>query len=164
MKRKGGPGGERSIAKSLGSTFYFTGRLCKNGHIDFRSTSNATCFTCAKDTIERNLEQVKDAWRKYRETHKEEVQNRQKDWYNKNRSYKHFLNSNYRASKKQAMPRWLLEEDLEEIKRMYEVAYKENKHVDHIVPLNGKNVCGLHVPWNLQLLTQEENCSKGNKF
>ena len=75
-----------------------------------------------------------------------------------------------RLSRINRIPKWLSIDDYIEIQRFYNKAYKLTKetgivhHVDHIVPLRGKNVSGLHVPWNLQVITATENIKKRNKF
>jgi 5-methylcytosine-specific restriction endonuclease McrA len=68
------------------------------------------------------------------------------------------------------MPKWLTFEQRREIELIYEHAREcealtgDQYVVDHIVPLKGDNVCGLHVPWNLQVLPSDVNDSKGNKL
>jgi hypothetical protein len=75
-----------------------------------------------------------------------------------------------RSKKLSATPPWLTKEDFAEMENFYwlakdlEVVSGQQYHVDHIVPLQGKNVCGLHVPWNLQVLPSDINLSKQNKF
>lgn len=67
----------------------------------------------------------------------------------------------YRLTKRKCVPPWVKFEDVLPI---YEAAARAGHYVvDHIVPLKGKNVRGLHVPWNLQLLTPHENSVKHAK-
>lgn len=96
---------------------------------------------------------------------------RNKNFYdnNKDRYHKSYIeehlseyrarNAKRRATKINATPSWA---NLSLIKRIYENA--EGMHVDHIIPLQGELVCGLHVENNLQYLTPEENSRKGNKL
>lgn len=75
--------------------------------------------------------------------------------------------SKYVIAKINAVPKWA---DLQSIKSIYEEAAMVTKvtgirqHVDHIIPLRGKTVCGLHVHTNLRIVPYYENCSKGNKL
>lgn len=101
---------------------------------------------------------------------KEKKYFRDKEWRNKN---KHIINSftaKRRVVKLQRMPKWLTEEQKKQIKAMYTLATSLNKstgvqwHVDHIIPLQGKNVSGLHVPENLQVIQGSLNNRKKNKF
>lgn len=61
------------------------------------------------------------------------------------------------------IPKWLTKEDWEKINLFYNNC-PEGMVVDHIIPLRGKTISGLHVLNNLQYLTKEENLIKGNKF
>ena len=71
---------------------------------------------------------------------------------------------------RQATPKWLTVEDKMEIRLKYRLAIELSRStgirhaVDHIIPLHGETVCGLHVPWNLDVITQEENLRKYNKL
>lgn len=73
------------------------------------------------------------------------------------------------AAKRQRTPGWLTKEQRAEISAIYARckelrARGHNYVVDHLVPLMGKHVCGLHVPWNLRIVSHSYNCRKSNKW
>ena len=67
----------------------------------------------------------------------------------------------YKTARKQATPSWAC---MASVRRMYQTAAAFGMHVDHVIPLRGRNVCGLHVPENLRLVTPAENMAKGNNL
>lgn len=75
-----------------------------------------------------------------------------------------------RADRAQATPPWLTKEHIKEIQSFYstakalEQAFGGKYDVDHIHPIKGDTCCGLHVPWNLQVLPAGANRSKGNRL
>jgi len=74
-----------------------------------------------------------------------------------------------RRKRWQATPPWVTPKMRQTIRAAYSRASELTKatgtvhHVDHIVPIQGDGVCGLHVPWNLRVVTALENLRKGNR-
>ena len=87
----------------------------------------------------------------------------------KNRDKRNALFAKYYSKKSQRTPQWLTAQQYKQIAEYYKMAkeletvFPWKQHVDHIVPLNGNTVSGLHVPWNLQIMSEKMNKEKSNK-
>lgn len=102
--------------------------------------------------------------RRYRTEQSAKVKAAYKKWCTENQGRVNYLRAKRRAAQRQAQPPWLTAEQKKEIADLYVLAREKGMQVDHIVPLTHKRVCGLHVPWNLQLLTKSENYRKHNSW
>jgi hypothetical protein len=105
-----------------------------------------------------------------RKNHYKNFQDYQKSWRQENPDKVKAHDAVKRASRLKRVPDWLSPAQKEVITTFYwlaqdlETTTGQIYHVDHIVPLLGKTVCGLHVPWNLQILPSDLNLKKNNKF
>ena len=106
-------------------------------------------------------EAYKEYQRKYYSVHKTRRAEHYRSWDVKNRPHRNAYAADRKARKKTSTPVWVC---MKEIRIIYQHARSVGLTVDHIVPLKHPLVCGLHVPWNLQLLSHEENSRKTNKF
>lgn len=95
----------------------------------------------------------------YRENNQESCRQKSKLHYESNKSYYFAKNAKARAAKLNATPKWSNDVN---ILAIYEECPLDH-HVDHIIPLQGRLISGLHVEENLQYLTATDNISKSNK-
>ena len=105
-----------------------------------------------------NLEKSREICKAWRQKNQSYNKTRQREWRKNNKKLINFYSAERRANLLQAAKI----ADWDNIKLFYETC-PDGYHVDHIIPLRGQNVCGLHVSWNLQHLTAKENLEKSNK-
>ena len=138
----------------------------------------------AKEWYERNKDLVKDRARQWALDHPEETAAKKARWREENRDKHNASNRNWnaknqdkktaaegkrRAAKMQRTPSWLTPSELERIQALYSIAAMFTRetgiehHIDHILPLQGTTVSGLHVYENLRIITATENLKKSNK-
>ena len=180
----------RAEAKAQGATHYFTGQPCSRGHIALRKIKGV-CVECMKedwaiDNAKRaekpKSEAAKAAGRRYYQKNRKaviaraaarppsEVRQYKDRHKEKNPEYYKALTSVRKRRHRSATPKWLGSAEKILMRQLYLKAQELTKLtgvryvVDHIVPLINPDVCGLHVPWNLRVMTQEENLKKSNKL
>lgn len=164
----------RAEASNLRLSHYFTGKPCKHGHIDARRVKDRICMGCDrqnKATLRKNSpEEVKASKRASYAKHQDNALKVKKAYRQANKGKIAALNAARKIIVKQRTPKWLDAISHDRIKNEYQLAALLTKvtgsswHVDHIIPLQGKLVSGLHVPSNLRVLPALENISKKNKF
>lgn len=130
---------------------------------------NAWCRVCTRfakaKSKRKNREKHREATRQLHKQWREENKEKVRAWgrrnYHRHKEDRIAYQKLHKGMKQQAIPAWLTDEHKKQIREIYKFSSKD-MHVDHIVPIKGKTVCGLHVPWNLQLLPALENIRKKN--
>lgn len=152
-------------------------RYKANNHSYYRRNLEKSLET-ARKWAKENPEKRREAWERYRrekietartneaayrERNREVCNARIREWKGKNKPLLAYYSRTRHAARRNAIPAWA---DLEAIKKVYEEAASRREktgqdwHVDHIVPLKGKTVCGLHCEANLQIISKTENLRK----
>ena len=161
----------RAEAKATGAKFYFTGEPCVRGHVALRKVKGS-CLDCMKEDwaldnerrkTKPKTEAAKAAGKRYYERNRAEYKDRNVDVVRADTSVR-------KRRHREATPKWLTVDQKMAMRQLYVQARKLTEItnaryvVDHIVPLRSHEVCGLHVPWNLRVITQEDNLKKSNKL
>ncbi len=129
----------------------------------------AAWFQKNKEKVYKKRKEYYKSWdiisysKKYRENNISELKQYIKAWQKQNPEKLKSIKAKRRAAKLNRTPKWLTKSDFKEISKFY-LDCPKGYEVDHIIPLQGDIISGLHVLSNLQYLTIKDNRSKGNRF
>lgn len=119
---------------------------------------------------QKSSERRKQTQARYREKHRDKIREMQRRYVRENKAKVLSRTRKYQLAKRNATPKWLTKDHFTQIEVVYlkaEALRQEmggHFEVDHIVPLSGRDVSGLHVPWNLQIIDRHSNRAKHNKY
>jgi len=129
------------------------------------------CAVCNKMYLSSNKDKREKAYNKWCTLNPGKASFLAREWNKSHpdiiKSKRAYYRTKYEKRVEIATPAWV---NWKEVKSIYEEAHSLTKltgiqfHVDHIIPLRGRRVSGLHVETNLQILTAKENTSKNNRF
>jgi len=163
----------RKEALAGGYTRYSTGVACAHGHVAERRAKTGECLTCRANYLVVWRKNNPDKAKKHNNTryinHPQKIKDNVKKWAKNNPAKILAHTRRQQAKRLMRCPKWLTLDDHWMIKEVYELAALRTKmfgfdwHVDHILPLQGKTVSGLHVPTNLQVIPAVDNVRKGNR-
>lgn len=114
----------------------------------------------AKEYYKKNKEKNLIYKNQYYKKNAERIKLYTRNWRKANKKITNSYKAKRKLMQKNAIPKWA---NLKKIKEIYKNC-PDGYHVDHIIPINSKVVCGLHVENNLQYLTPIENIKKRNKL
>jgi len=152
---------EYYVRRNRSSGYYSECKVCTKSAVERWNKKNPEKVYAKKRAWKvRNISDVRKASDVYRESNRDKYRKACLNHYYRNKDKYLEAWARRKAAKLKAIPSWA---NLEKIKEIYRERPK-GYHVDHIIPLQGKNVCGLHVEYNLQYLPAKENLSKGNRI
>lgn len=124
----------------------------------------------AREWAAANPDKRAQSIKKWREENRDQHNAVNRDWNARNKPKKAALEAKRRAAILQRTPNWLTDDDLWIIEEAYDLAALRTQtfgfawHVDHVIPLQGRKVSGLHVPENLQVIPGSDNVKKHNSY
>jgi len=139
-------------------------------HKKYREENREHLNACARKNEKANPEKYQARRKKYIKKNLEKIAKRASDYRKANPEIFRYYTAKRLLAQLQRTPSWLTDFDNLKIKCIYQVAAMRTKEsgqswdVDHIIPLRGKVVSGLHVPSNLQVITTKENRQKNNNY
>jgi hypothetical protein len=162
---------ESEFYRNIKGSFRAAFKTCSKVHHAKYIASNGKDVRKAFDSNYYKSKKIREERQKIRELSHNRLKNieYQRQYRRLYPEVSRFNRAKRRAAQLQRSPKWLTEEHIKQIDRYYFTAkwiqsiLQVKIDVDHIMPLQGVNCSGLHVPWNLQLLTHEDNLKKGNK-